>query len=716
MVMALAELSYDVADVERGYTDRILICDLSAPKLEVMEVPPDMRKNFTGGRGYAMKLIFDRTTADTKWDSVENVLVLASGPLGSETSFPGTGKFVAATISPLTGTFVDSNVGGHFGPLAKLAGFDAVAITGKSAEDVVIIIDGDKGVITIEPASEDEGCITTSEKLMNAHQGDGKLMNVAVASAGIGGRKSRFGIINCIYYDMRRKRVRAKQAGRGGTGTVMRDKGLKAVLAKSNKRRGGSNHAANPELVRKASKNIHQLIQDYDLKQLHMREWGTTVLVGIMNQHELLPVNNYKFGSHPEATKIIDKVWLENYFMKKMPDGCYLGCTLACTHGTEDFELSTGHQKGQKVGIDGPEYETAATGSSCGIFDPEYLLEFNWYCDEYGIDTISTGITIGFLMECFERGLLTEADLGMSLKFGDKNGALDIMHLIGKGEGFGQHAGQGIRRLREYIAKLNADRGGGEYQALYDEIGKFAMECKGMEFSVYVTKESLAQQGGYGFALKGAQHDEAWLIFLDQINNEMPTFEDKARALRWFPLFRTWFNAVGLCKLPWIDVRHPDAAKTEDPAKNLPNIQNYVDFANGTLGTSKTLDDIIFDSERLYNFQKLINIRQGYGTREHDHIPERAMGPVTDEEYISRHELYDEQLAELLGTGKDALPEKTEERRAKLMEFRRDNFEKLMDAVYKEKGWDNNGVPTDETMNKFGLLDDNIKEILNSVR
>jgi len=714
--MVLAELDYEVADIVRGYTDRILKIDLTDKKLEIMEVPREMKEKFIGGRGYAMKLIFDATTKDTKYDSPENVLVLASGPLGSETGFPGTGKFIAGTISPTTGSFVDSNVGGHFGPLVKLSGFDAIAVSGVSDRDVITVIDGDAGKISIEPAPGDEGCITMAEKLMEQYVGDGKPMNIAVASAGPGGKHSKFGIVNSIYHDVRRKRARAKQAGRGGTGTVMRYKGLKAVVVRCNKKRGGSNAAADPGLVREAGKRIHQLINDYDLKQLHMREWGTTVLVGIMNQHELLPVHNYKFGSHPDAEKIIDKVWLDRYFEKKMPDGCYVGCTLACTHGTEGFELSTGALAGRKVGVDGPEYETAATGASCGIFDPEYLLEFNWYCDEYGIDTISTGITIGFLMDCFERGFLTEKDLGMDFSFGNKDSALAMMHQIAAGEGFGAHAGSGIRYLREHIAQLNADRTGEDYNELYDEISKFAMECKGMEFSVYVTKESLAQQGGYGFALKGAQHDEAWLIFLDQINREMPTFEDKAKALRWFPLFRTWFNAVGLCKLPWIDVRHPDAAKTEDPAKNLPNIQNYVDFANGTLGTDLTLDDIIFASERLYTFQKLFNLRQGNGTRVHDYIPERAMGPATTEEYESRQELYDAQLAERLGVEIEELPVNSEERRVKLMEFRYQDFEKLMDAVYAEKGYDSNAVPTDETVEKFGLLDDVAKEILKAFR
>jgi aldehyde:ferredoxin oxidoreductase len=241
------------------------------------------------------------------------------------------------------------------------------------------------------------------------------------------------------------------------------------------------------------------------------------------------------------------------------------------------------------------------------------------------------------------------------------------------------------------------------------------MQCKGLEFSVYVTKESLAQQGGYGFALKGPQHDEAWLIFLDQVNNEMPTFELKAKALRWFPLFRTWFNAMGLCKLPWIDVRHPDAAETDDPAKNLPNADMFARYAGAVRGEPMTVDDLIAESERLYTIQKLFNLRQGYGTREHDRIPMRAMGPVFWNEYEQYAQRYDEEIAASDG---DAAPDDMtpDERLHRLQELRRERFWKLADAVYQERGWDADGVPTDELLERVGLTDDLFTDVARRAR
>lgn len=714
--MELAEYRYEKKDIERGYAGRVLWIDLGNFKFKELPVDSEMKEKFIGGRGFCLKLVWDGTTKDTKYDSPENVLVYAGGPMCGETSFPGTGKFIAGTISPLTGSFLDSNVGGHFAPLLKFAGFDGIALTGKAPKDVIIVVDGNEFKVTIEDAPEGEGALTLAEDLIRQYGTEGSLENTAVVAAGIGAVNSYFGITNSVYYDRRRGRVRSKQAGRGGTGTVMRTKGLKAVVVKSEMRKGNANNPADRDAVRSAGRELNRVIREVDPNSLRLDAWGTTVLVSFMDQFDLLPVNNYKYGTHPDAKNIYGEVF-EKRFTHETPDGCYLGCTLACTKGVEEFELKTGPFKGKKVGVDGPEYETAATAPTCGIFDPDYLLEYNWYCDEYGIDTISMGITMGFLMECFERGFLTKEDTeGLELAFGNKDAAFELLHKVAHGEGFGSAAGLGIQRLKNWIATKHSKRSGEEYDKIKKELDKFGMECKGLEFSVYVTKESLAQQGGYGFALKGAQHDEAWLIFLDQINNEMPTFELKAQALKWFPLVRTWFNIMGLCKLPWIDVRNPKAAETENPAKNLPTIDLYLELWNGMIGTSKTLDDLLEDSERLYNFQKLFNLRMGHGKRGDDQIPARAMGPCTVEEYESKKEKYDKELTELLELSVDELDIPIEERLEKVMDYRYDRYQKLCDAVYKEKGWDENGIPLPETLERLGLSNDTTKTLLDQAR
>jgi aldehyde:ferredoxin oxidoreductase len=152
-----------------------------------------------------------------------------------------------------------------------------------------------------------------------------------------------------------------------------------------------------------------------------------------------------------------------------------------------DFEIKTGPYKGQKVFTDGPEYETLAdVGSNCGIFDPVAVTEANFYCDTYGIDTISFGTLCAFVMECYDRGIINkEITGGLELSFGNWEAQMELMHQMARGEGFGVIAGQGVLRMKKlFIEKFGADK---------DFLKDIGMEMKGLEFSEYISKESLAQ-------------------------------------------------------------------------------------------------------------------------------------------------------------------------------------------------------------------------------
>ncbi len=706
---------YEPTPIINGYTDRILRVNLGSSDISIAELPPDFKEKYVGGRGYALKLIWDEATEKTRYDSPENVLVMASGPLGNEPRFPGSGKFIVGTISPLTDTFVDSNVGGHFAPLLKVAGFDALAVTGISDKEVVLIVDADSQTVQIIAApvfdsDSDEGALSYSEALLRSLNGGELSEDLTAVSAGIGALNARFGIINSLFYDKRRNRLRSKQAGRGGTGTVMRHKGLKAVVVRSGNARIGDNAPADEEGVRRAGSDLKKVVSQVDPKQLRLRSWGTSVLVEFMDKYHILPVNNYQYGQHPDAKDVFAEVFLDRYFTEKVPDGCYKGCNLACAKGAERITLQYGPRAGATVGIDGPEYETAAAVTCMGIFDPQFIMEYNWYCDEYGLDTISMGVTSAFLMECFQRGYLKKEDVGYDLLWGDKNGAERLLNETAYGRGFGKVCSQGVHRAKLWVAGRYAAKTGTALVDVVEQLNKFAMETKGLEFSMYISKESLAQQGGYGFALKGPQHDEAWLIFIDQVHKELPTFQKKAEALRWFPLIRTWFNAVGLCKLPWIDVRHPAAADTENPAQNQPTLDYYVRYFNATTGSNKTLEGILEDSERLHVLQKLINLRHGKGTRESDSIPLRAMAPAFLNEYEARREYYDDWIKEQ-ANGRE-IPEDTEARHALLVKVRQEAYEKLCDVVYEAKGYTNNSIPLFATVEKMGLLDEQASALL----
>jgi aldehyde:ferredoxin oxidoreductase len=323
------------------------------------------------------------------------------------------------------------------------------------------------------------------------------------------------------------------------------------------------------------------------------------------------------------------------------------------------------------------------------------------------VDSISFANAVAFAMECYEEGQITKEHTGgLELNFGNGAAALELLHQMAAGEGFGVIVGQGVRWMKDYFVK--------EYGAEAAFLHDIGMEIKGMEISEYGTKESLAQQGGFGLATKGPQHDEAWLIFMDQVLNQLPTFEDKAEALHYFPMWRTWFSLHGLCKLPWNDITPENNKETAEPAKVEEHVENYAWIHEGVTGAPTTPEDLLAQSERVYNFQKVFSMRMGRVGREHDYPPYRAMGPVTVDEYESRQELYDEQL--LTTVEVDPAGMSTAEKMKHLREYREAQYELLLDAVYKRRGWDGNSVPTVEKLKELGIDLPEVLEVIEKAK
>ncbi len=689
--------SYQWKPLERGYTDKILYLNLSNNEIKEKEVPPMMKEKFIGGRGYGLKLLWDATKPDTRWNDPENEINIASGPIGGITQYSGSGKSICVSISPQTDIPIDSNVGGFFGPFLKFSGFDAIEIQGKSDKEIIIFIDGVNHKVEINEAPYDLlDSHLLGEALTEMYANDEKdKKNIGVVSTGIAADHSLIGMLNFTFYDPKRKLVRLKQAGRGGIGTVFRDKKIKAIVCKIPGVKGNLNNVVDLEAIMERGRRFNKEMRDFDDSQAEMRTKGTAHLTNVMNDYDLFPTNNFKFGSHPDAIKVHSEVYKER-FTQGVPDGCWIGCNMSCAKGVDNYVLRTGPYKGQSVIVDGPEYETAASLGSCaGIFNPDFTIEANFYCDTYGICTITWGTILGFVMECYENGILNdERTGGLKLNFGNADDAMELLHQLARGEGFGVVAGQGVRKMKE----LFAAKGWGDPQFLQD----IGMENKGLEYSQYVSKESLAQQGGYAMTNKGPQHDEAWLIFMDMVNNQIPTFEKKAEALHYFPMFRTWFGLQGLCKLPWNDVEPGNNAETDEPAKVPEHVDNYVTIYRAVTGDmSFDKHEMIRQSERVYNFQRIFNIRRGYGLRKHDAQPYRAAGPVTVEEYESRAERYDKQMKDLIGI--DPTGKSTEEKVAITRAYREDRYEQLLDAVYFRRGWTKNGVPKIEHLMKIGM-------------
>jgi aldehyde:ferredoxin oxidoreductase len=707
----LTSYSFKRGQVTRGYANRTLYVDLSRGIISEKPVTEEMKKMFTGGRGFGLKLMWDSIQPTTRWNNPENELLITTGPLCGTTQYAGSGKSLCLTVSPSTNIICDCNVGGFFGPYLKFAGFDALEIQGKAHDDVIIVIDGEKGTVTVETAPlEEKNTHLLSDQLTRLYateNTDKSRQKVSVVSSGLAAEHSYWGCLNFSFYDIRRKVPRIKQAGRGGLGTVLRDKKIKALVVKVEKMDGVSNHPADPVRLAKVGTKLHREIRDLDRYQCNMRTVGTGHLVEIMDAYDLLPTENYRFGSFPKASKIYSPQFYQ-LFTKIIPDGCWYGCTMACSKTVDGYTVMTGPYKGENVTVDGPEYETIGACSNMSIWDPRWILEFNFYCDTYGIDTISAGTSIAFYMEMYEYGILNKDRCdGLELCFGNADAVLELLHRMAQGDQgeFLRVAGKGIRRVKDWILQ----HGWGEKQLVEDT----GMESKGLEFSEYVTKESLAMQGGYGLTLKGPQHDEAWLIFMDMVNNAIPTFEMKAEALHYFPMWRTWFGLNGLCKLPWNDIEPANNAETAESSKVPEHVQNYVDFQNAMTGWDVTKEDLILQSERCYNWQRAMNVWLGRGQRKDDWIPFRAMGPVTEMEYESRKERYDKQLVDKLGVPqKDVEKTPVSEKLSMLYRYRRNQYEKLADAVYYRRGWTPNGIPTPQKMKQLGFTNKKMLHML----
>ena len=694
----LAEYNYQTGKIERGYNGRSLFIDVGKREIKEKPVTQFMKDKFVGGKGFGLYHLWHAITPETKWKDPENEIVVSPGPLAGITQYAGAGKSLVVALSPLTGLPFDSNVGGYFGPYLKFSGFDALELSGNSDQDVLVFIDGNAGKVTIETAPDeaaDSHILAEQLTEMYAENEDDKA-SVSVISSGRAAENSMIGMLNFTFYDRRRRCVRLKQAGRGGIGTLFRHKKIKAVVIRwRGVVRSELNGPADKGLLNSAGLRLHKEMATLDKTQNNMRKIGTANIIEVMDKYDLLPVHNYQFGSHPDTQKISSKVFIEKYVAQGTPDSCWYGCSMSCAKAANNFLLRTGPYKGQRVVVDGPEYENAAgLGSNTGTFDPHWILEANFYCDTYGIDTISMGTMTAFAMECFERGIITlEHTGGLDMSFGNGETVCELMHQMVRGEGFGLIVGQGVRRMK----KIFAEQYGADPAFLFD----IGMEQKGLEYSEYLMKESLAQQGGYGLCNKGPQHDEAWLIFMDMVNNQIPTFENKAEALHYFPMFRTWFGLLGLCKLPWNDITPPDNKYEAEPAKIPAHVRNYLDIFEGVTGVRLDEKSMVEMSERVYNFQRCFILRMGSGQRRNDAAPYRSLGPVTREEYESRAERYDKQMLEKIGV--DPEGKSVEEKIQITRTFREKQYELLIDAVYKRRGWTNNGVPKPDKLRSIGM-------------
>ncbi|UCG17375.1 MAG: aldehyde ferredoxin oxidoreductase family protein, partial [Phycisphaerales bacterium] len=375
-----------------AYAGKILRVDLGRQRIQAEPIDLDVARAFVGGRGLASKIMWDEVDPKVDPLAAGNKLILASGPL-TGTSAISSARFMAVTKGALTGAIACSNAGGYFGPELKFAGYDMIVVERAAKKPVVLVIDDDS--VELRPAGKLWGKTVhdTEDALHEQLGGDFKIVSIGPA----GERLVRFA---CIVNDKHRA------AGRSGVGAVMGSKNLKAVAVRGT----GGLTAANPKRFRAVCLDALKKAKDGPVTGTGLPQFGSAVLVNVINEHGLFPTHNFQRGQFESAEAISGETMARQILVR--PRAC-MGCPIACGR-------VTAVQDGKFAGRgEGPEFETIwSLGADVGVGDLAAVAKANYLCNELGMDTISAGATIACAMELFEKGALTRKQAGCTLRFG----------------------------------------------------------------------------------------------------------------------------------------------------------------------------------------------------------------------------------------------------------------------------------------------------------
>jgi len=619
-----------------GYNGKILRVNLTEGK--ITEDYPDeyVYRKYMGGSALALYYLLKEQVPHSDPLGPDNKFVLMSSVVQG-ISVPGFVRFTAAARSPLTGGFAEGEAGGFWGPELKAAGFDGIIIEGQSPEPVYLWINN--GTAELRSAhnlwGKDTGDV---ERIIREEHGDKR---VRVLQCGPGGeRMVRYA---CLTNELKHA------IGRAGLGAVMGSKRLRAVAVRGTQKLP----LADENRIREITKQVIEKLPDYPIVQ-NYKKLGTASLIMPNQEAGMLPTRNWQAG-HFEGAERISGQTLNDELLYGTK-GCYK-CPIRCKRVVKsDGEYTVSPEYG------GPEYETiAGFGSLCGIDNLEAIAYANELCNRWGLDTISTSVSIAFAMECREKGLVTRDDTdGIDLVFGNTEAMLQMVEKISLREGFGEVLSQGVKRASEIIG------GGSE---------SFAMHVKGQEMPLHEVRGKHGVALGFAVSPTGADHLEAphdtalaaRNIVLDQakpigILDPLVPQDLGPQKIRYFThgeQMYGFFNALGLCNF---------AAAPYSPLA-LPMIAEVI---QATTGWNTSLFELMELGERDTTMARVFNIREGW-TKDDDTLPRR--------------------LFEILEG--DSAAEK------KILE---NELKEAIKLYYESMGWDSEtGIPTDGRLTYLDL-------------
>jgi len=570
-----------------GYNGEILRVDLSRGTISVDKPTPEFYRQYMGGRALTSYYLLREVAAGTDALAPENKLIFAAGPV-TGAPIGGSGRNSVGAKSPLTNGFGSSEVGGYWGAELKHAGYDAIIIEGKSESPVYLWIKD--GEAEIRDAKHIWGKTTGEcQKLIQEELGD---EHIRVTQAGLAGENLvRYA---CVFNDL------SHAAGRTGMGAVMGSKNLRAIAVRGHQKL----QMADPETVSSLAKwfrDNFKLIK----RTAGLNEAGTAALIMGLNAAGGLPTRNFQQGVFEGASKISADALRDSILVKRK--GCY-ACPVKCKP-----VVASGEPYNVDPTYGGPEYETLSSlGSNCCIDNLEAIAKGNELCSAYGLDSISTGASISFAMECFEQGILTEKDTGgLKLNFGNAQVMLQLVEMIARREGFGKLLGEGVARAASVIGK------GAE---------EFAMHSKGQELPMHDPRFKPGMGVGYTVSPTGADHmhnmhDAAYVqpgCMLDEllalgIPGPLPCQElspAKIRMLVYGSLWRHLLDSLVFCHFCLF----------------MPG--QITELVRAITGWNATAWELMKVGERCINMTRAFNFREGM-SRDDDWLPRRFSVPFT---------------------------------------------------------------------------------------
>jgi len=440
-------------EMASGYMGKILLVDLSNGTIKEEALEEKMCRDFIGGYGIGARILYSRQKTGIDPLGPENILGLITGPL-TGTPIPTGVRYTAVAKSPLTGGWGDANSGGYFGPYLKFSGFDGVFFTGISPKPVYLLIDNGKAELKDAGYIWGKDTYETEDILMTEYK------DSRVACIGPAGEK--LSLIAGIMTD------HGSTAGRSGLGAVMGSKRLKAVVVRGTMEISIADKSALHNLM---TEQIKVLQIPGPSGMSHMERWhkyGTSAGTYDYVYSGIVPVKNWGgIGviDIPDRSGLDKDVFAARVEKRHGCWHCPIRCKGILKAGDGEYKYSAGCRR--------PEYETAAVfGPYCGNSHTESINMANDICNRAGLDTISTGTIIGFAIELYENGILTDKDTdGIDLKWGNHKSMVAMTEKLAKREGLGDILADGVKRAAEKIgngAEKFAVHIGGQEVGMHD--------------------------------------------------------------------------------------------------------------------------------------------------------------------------------------------------------------------------------------------------------